>query len=99
MSDVSIGAGFCVVLISSCSFHLFAAHFFSVSLVSVLAGGATNFVSDKEENSSSTMRMGVIPMPGRVLMFEHRLLHEGEEVKEGVKYVLRSDIMFRRRKK
>jgi prolyl 4-hydroxylase len=36
----------------------------------------------------------VEPVPGRALLFQHLLLHEGCEVKRGVKYALRSDIMF-----
>ncbi|KAM6501649.1 hypothetical protein JOM56_001626 [Amanita muscaria] len=38
----------------------------------------------------------VEPKPGRVLVFQHRgMLHSGEEVLEGTKYTLRSDLMFR----
>ncbi|KIL61166.1 hypothetical protein M378DRAFT_180179 [Amanita muscaria Koide BX008] len=38
----------------------------------------------------------VEPKPGRVLVFQHRgVLHSGEEVLEGTKYTLRSDLMFR----
>lgn len=33
---------------------------------------------------------------GRLLLFGHRLLHEGTSVHTGRKYVLRSDVMFRR---
>ena len=29
-----------------------------------------------------------------VFIFDHELLHEGDEVKEGVKYVIRTDLMF-----
>jgi hypothetical protein len=60
----------------------------------LLAGGATNFLSDGSDLPTAS----VAPVPGRVLLFEHRLLHEGEEVSAGVKYVVRSDIMFRRRR-
>ncbi len=60
-----------------------------------LAGGATNFLADDVDDLPTA---GVKPVPGRVLLFEHRLLHEGEEVSDGVKYVVRSDIMFRRRR-
>lgn len=35
------------------------------------------------------------PQSGSGLVFRHNLLHEGEMVEEGVKYVLRSDIMYR----
>lgn len=38
----------------------------------------------------------VAPKTGRALLFQHRLLHEGCVVHAGVKYVLRSDIMYRR---
>lgn len=37
----------------------------------------------------------VRPQTGMALIFNHSLLHEGTTVTEGVKYVLRSDIMFR----
>lgn len=35
------------------------------------------------------------PQAGMALLFQHRLLHEGCAVKTGVKYALRSDIMYR----
>jgi hypothetical protein len=31
------------------------------------------------------------------LLFQHQLLHEGSEVTSGVKYVVRSDVMYRTR--
>lgn len=39
----------------------------------------------------------VQPAPGLALLFEHHVLHQGNEVLEGTKYVLRSDVMFRLR--
>ncbi|MGC4046428.1 MAG: 2OG-Fe(II) oxygenase [Armatimonas sp.] len=36
----------------------------------------------------------VQPETGLALLFLHRLLHEGAPVTSGVKYVLRTDIMF-----
>jgi hypothetical protein len=36
----------------------------------------------------------VAPRPGMALLFQHRLLHEGAVVEAGVKYVLRSDVMY-----
>jgi hypothetical protein len=36
------------------------------------------------------------PKPGRALLFQHFLLHEGSAVTRGVKYVMRSDVMYRR---
>lgn len=40
--------------------------------------------------------VSVAPQTGMALLFQHWLLHEGAEVTEGVKYVLRSDLMYRR---
>jgi hypothetical protein len=39
----------------------------------------------------------VSPRTGLGLLFQHLLLHEGAALQAGVKYVLRSDVMFRRR--
>ena len=39
----------------------------------------------------------VAPVAGRALLFQHRVLHEGRAVTKGLKYVLRSDVMYRRR--
>lgn len=38
----------------------------------------------------------IVPEVGKVLVFAHKLLHEGTEVLDGVKYVIRSDVMYRR---
>lgn len=37
----------------------------------------------------------ILPQKGQALVFEHSLVHSGEPVVAGVKYVLRTDIMFR----
>ena len=37
----------------------------------------------------------VVPETGLALVFQHKVLHAGMPVIEGVKYVLRSDVMFR----
>ncbi|MEZ4451764.1 MAG: 2OG-Fe(II) oxygenase [Nannocystaceae bacterium] len=39
----------------------------------------------------------VIPRAGDALLFQHRVLHEGCAIVRGRKYVVRSDIMYRRR--
>ena len=46
-------------------------------------GGATRFESTK-----------VVGSAGMALVFQHGLVHEGSKVTSGVKYVLRSDVMF-----
>jgi len=37
----------------------------------------------------------IVPRTGMALLFQHRVLHEGAAVRSGVKYVLRSDLMYR----
>lgn len=55
-----------------------------------LVGGATRFSSFDE-----TRFYDVDPRPGRVLLFQHRgLLHSGEDVTQGVKYTVRTDLMY-----
>jgi prolyl 4-hydroxylase len=46
-------------------------------------GGETRFES-----------LSVVGKLGMARVFEHELLHEGAEVASGVKYVLRSDVMY-----
>lgn len=48
-------------------------------------GGATEF-ADADR---------VLPEAGKALMFDHHVLHQGAPVREGRKYVLRTDVMFR----
>lgn len=47
-------------------------------------GGETNFIEHK-----------ITPKTGTLLVFFHKLYHEGNEVTEGKKYVLRTDVMYR----
>ncbi len=49
-------------------------------------GGRTEFVEAPP----------VVPVRGMALLFEHGLVHRGEPVVEGTKYVLRTDVMYRR---
>jgi hypothetical protein len=42
-------------------------------------------------------RIDVEPKPGRVLVFQHEgLVHSGDDVLEGVKYTMRTDLMYER---
>jgi predicted 2-oxoglutarate/Fe(II)-dependent dioxygenase YbiX len=52
-------------------------------------GGATEFLHVAEE----TIR--VVPRTGHVLAFSHPILHRGAPVLEGIKFVLRTDVMYR----
>jgi hypothetical protein len=40
------------------------------------------------------VRFAVRPVVGSVLVFDHLLLHEGSEVTAGVKYAVRSDLVY-----
>lgn len=53
------------------------------------AGGSTDL-------DLGTRVLSVRPRAGRVLVFEHDLRHQGAPVTEGTKYVLRTDVMYRR---
>ncbi|KXL46739.1 hypothetical protein M433DRAFT_153456 [Acidomyces richmondensis BFW] len=53
-------------------------------------GGATIFHSIDMRH-----RVDVIPKAGRILLFQHRgLLHSGDDVVKGVKYTMRTDLMY-----
>jgi hypothetical protein len=56
----------------------------------LLRGGATTFHSIKSKS-----RLDVDPKAGRVLIFQHRsLMHSGDDVTAGIKYTMRSDLMY-----
>lgn len=69
-------------------------------------GGSTNWVDEsqslyKDEEKGifcaekRNILGGVKPQPGRALVFDHHILHEGEELQDGMKYILRSEVMYR----
>ena len=58
---------------------------FMVYLNDGFAGGDTAFLD---------FDVAVVPRAGTALLFQHLLLHEGSAVESGVKYVLRSDVMY-----
>ena len=40
--------------------------------------------------------MEIKPVKGQILVFDHNILHSGEPVIEGCKYVLRTDVIYKR---
>ena len=56
-----------------------------------LVGGETNFLDDQKGVVCS-----VKPLQGAALVFRHELLHEGAEVLSGLKYIIRTEIVFKR---
>lgn len=56
----------------------------------MLRGGATTFHSYDERR-----RLDVDPKAGRVLIFQQKkMFHSGDDVTAGVKYTMRSDLMY-----
>lgn len=53
-------------------------------------GGATEFSALKGEDRK------IIPITGSALIFPHKMLHQGGELKTGIKYVLRNDVFYER---
>ncbi|KAI9722685.1 MAG: hypothetical protein M1812_001616 [Candelaria pacifica] len=60
-----------------------------------LIGGATTFHSRDFDRAKTKKTLDVDPKAGRVLIFQHNgLLHSGNDVLAGVKYTMRTDLMF-----
>lgn len=53
-------------------------------------GGETKFLSDFNESKA----VKVEPKIGRVVLFQHRMLHEGSMLVDGLKHVVRTDVMY-----
>ena len=53
-------------------------------------GGNTTFMS-----MSGGDNVGVVPKIGRVLVFQHDILHEGSVLEKGTKYTMRTDVMYK----
>ena len=56
-------------------------------------GGETSFFDQTEDK----LRFKVKPKLGQVLVFDHHQLHSGDPVIDGIKYVLRTDVMYTRK--
>ncbi|KAK3713398.1 hypothetical protein LTR37_008590 [Vermiconidia calcicola] len=56
----------------------------------VLVGGATTFHAYNMRD-----KYDVLPKAGRILLFQHRdLIHSGDDVLQGVKYTMRTDLLY-----
>jgi hypothetical protein len=68
----------------------FTLHLYLNDAADQLKGGATTFYDYRMEQ-----KIDVVPKSGRVLIFQHRnLLHSGDDVVSGVKYTMRTDVMY-----
>ena len=58
-------------------------------------GGETKFLGDDdEEGKASTLEKVIVPETGMIMAFEQDLMHEGSELKSGIKYTIRTDVMY-----
>jgi hypothetical protein len=54
------------------------------------------YLNDNYEGGATTFKsLSIRPQQGMALVFEHALEHSGDPIIAGIKYVLRTDIMFR----
>lgn len=68
---------------------------FMVYLNDDFEGGGTSFDS-RSFGTDAFERFTVKPKAGMALLFHHPIMHRGDSVKQGRKYVLRSDVMYQR---
>ncbi|WP_255405155.1 2OG-Fe(II) oxygenase [Tenacibaculum sp. MAR_2010_89] len=56
------------------------------------------YLNDDFEGGETEFRklFTISPKKGTALVFKHRLMHEGKEIISGIKYILRTDIMYKR---
>lgn len=59
-------------------------------------GGATHFIAPPQGSRIHRIISEVVPSAGMVLVFDHRLMHEGARLFSGKKYVIRTDVMYER---
>lgn len=69
---------------------------FMIYLNEEFEGGQTQFQVWSRNRSLGLEDRAIVPSTGMALLFDHAIRHQGAPVTEGVKYVLRSDVMFRR---
>ncbi|KAF1966634.1 hypothetical protein BU23DRAFT_560050 [Bimuria novae-zelandiae CBS 107.79] len=73
----------------------FTLHLYLNDATGQLKGGATTFY-----DYNMNRKIDVVPKSGRVLIFQHRsLLHSGDDVVKGIKYTMRTDIMYTKERK
>jgi len=61
-----------------------------IYLNEAFVGGETTFL-----DWDADVRVPVIPKTGMILVFEHDLYHEGSLVRSGLKYTIRTDVLYK----
>jgi len=69
---------------------------FMIYLSSGFEGGATCFLRKRQPGSPANTTFTHNPTVGSVLIFEHDIFHEGQILLSGTKYLMRSDLMYKR---
>ena len=74
---------------------------FMIYLNDEFEGGTTRFFTEKQRHYSSVIDASSIafeirPRRGSCLVFNHALTHDGSDVVSGEKWILRSEVMYRR---
>jgi len=80
---------------------------FMVYLNDCANGGATNFLPERNattapaslESPKSEVVYSVAPRAGLAIVFNHNILHEGAEVLDHKKYILRCEVMYEKLRK
>jgi predicted 2-oxoglutarate/Fe(II)-dependent dioxygenase YbiX len=70
---------------------------FMVYLNDDFQGGATSFGGDDSFGFATGGMLRMRPATGMALLFHHPVIHRGDPVTAGRKYVLRTDVMYSRR--
>lgn len=71
---------------------------FMIYLNENMEGGATTFFDRRKKGSNKmTINRIIRPKTGMGLAFDHLLFHEGSKVEKGIKYVLRSDLYYKKK--
>ena len=60
-----------------------------------MTGGETRFFADSEQAVLGHPYLFVQPTTGTALVFMHSIWHEGAVVRSVMKYVLRTDVMYK----
>lgn len=68
---------------------------FMIYLNDDFEGGGTTFLKIRNQSTGKSP-LRVQPRTGMALVFYHHVVHEGEPVTQGRKYVLRTDVMYQR---
>ncbi len=62
----------------------------------ILKAGVPEELVEDEMKKGYSERFRYKPKTGSVLIFNHNMIHKGEKLESGIKYVIRTDVVFKR---